>query len=413
MSRHLRIFSSSLLACGLAAGCQNQTAVQPTPPPRVSVVKPLVETIPVYQEENGETEAVEQAIVRARVRGILQKIEVQPDQEVREGTVLFQIEQDQYQAAVQAAQAQVSSANAALVSAQAAVKMADAEIAAADAAISVSQADFDRLDGLLKDGAIAQSEWELSKARLETATAAQQGALAAKDQALADIKNAEAALDKANAQLTDAQLNLSWTTITAPISGRVTRHLVKRGNLVENGTELIEIVKNDPIWANFNISERFLLTLQRQSADGDQSPRDPADTKVFLQRSGDTGFPFEGHLDYVDPRVDQNTGTLQLRAEFPNNHPDQRLLPGLFVRVRVQIGTIENALLVPERAISRDQTGTFVYVVDSDNQAVRHNVTLGPKHGDMLVVLTGITSDDRIIADGLQRVRPGIEVDPG
>ena len=141
--------------------------------------------------------------------------------------------------------------------------------------------------------------------------------------------------------------------------------MVKRGNLVENGTPLIEIVRNDPIWANFTISERFLLDFERESRRQADNSIDPTNVKVQLQRSGDTGFPFEGHLDYYDPKIDQNTGTLQLRAVFENTHDrGSILLPGLFVRVRVEIGQYENALLIPERAIGRDQAGTFVYVVD-------------------------------------------------
>ncbi len=397
----------------LTAGCQTQSAYQPPPPPKVTVTQPVVETIPVYHEENGETEAVEQAIVSARVRGILEEILVESSQVVTQGTPLFRIEQKEYQAALQAAQAKVSSANAALVSAEAAVSVADAAIAAADAEISVTEADFNRLDGLLKENAIAQSEWEASRANLEMATAAKQGVVARKEAALAEIKNAEANVEKANAELTQANLDLEWTVVTAPIDGRVTRTIVKRGNLVENGTELIEIVKNDPIWANFNLSERFLLDLQRESGRDGRQAQDTTNVKVYLKRSGDVGFPFEGNLDYFDPRVDQDTGRLLLRGVFANDDPDKQLLPGLFVRVRIQIGTLEDALLIPERAISRDQAGSFVYVVDSNKKAVRKNVTLGTKFEEQLVVLSGIEAGDSVIVDGLQRVRPGLEVDPG
>ena len=167
--------------------------------------------------------------------------------------------------------------------------------------------------------------------------------------------------------------------------------MVKRGNLVENGTPLIEIVKNDPIWANFNISERFLLDFERASNRNEDNRIDPTNVKVQLQRSGDTGFPFEGHLDYYDPKIDQDTGTLQLRAVFDNKPANGSiLLPGLFVRVRVQIGQYENALLIPERAIGRDQVGAFVYVVGEDNKAVRKNVKLGTKHEDMMVIEAGL-----------------------
>lgn len=190
--------------------------------------------------------------------------------------------------------------------------------------------------------------------------------------------------------------------------------MVKRGNLVESGTPLVEIVKNDPIWANFNVSERFVLDLERTSKREQDNSIDPSNIKVQLQRSGDVGFPFEGHLDYYDPKIDQDTGTLQLRAVFDNKgERGSVLLPGLFIRVRVQIGEYENALLIPERAIGRDQVGTFVYVVDNDKKAVRKNVNLGTKRDDMIVIESGLEPGDSVIVDGIQRVRAGIEVDPG
>jgi RND family efflux transporter MFP subunit len=167
------------------------------------------------------------------------------------------------------------------------------------------------------------------------------------------------------------------------------------------------------MWANFNISERFLLNLEREPKRHRDNSIDLTDIKVQLQRSGDVGFPFDGHLDFYEPKVDQDTGTLQLRAVF-DNKPDQksRLLPGLFVRVRVQIGQYEDALLIPERAIGRDQAGTFVYVVGNDNKAARKNVKLGTKQNDLIVIQSGLDQSDSVIVDGIQRVRPGIEVDP-
>ena len=394
-------------------GCQPHNAYQTPPAPQVTAVKPVVETVPIFLEENGQTEAVEQAVVQARVRGILQEIKFQPNSFVTEGTPLFLIEQQEYLAAVESAEATVTSAKAALETAEAALGVADAGIAAADAAIKVAQADFNRMENLVATKAVAQSDFESARAQLETSLAARQGAVAARVANEAEISNAQAQVVKAEADLKQAELDLQRTVVHAPISGRITKTMVKRGNLVENGTPLIEIVRNDPIWANFTISERFLLDFERESKRKKDDSLDPTNVKVQLQRSGDIGFPFEGHLDYYDPRIDQNTGTLQLRAVFKNS--DDRgsiLLPGLFVRVRVEIGQYENALLVPERAIGRDQAGTFVYVVDTDSKAVRKNVKVGTRHHDMLVIETGLDPSDLVVVDGLQRVRPGIEVDP-
>ncbi len=405
-----------LLVCVLCviSGCKPDSAYKTPPAPKVTTIQPIVETVPFFLEENGQTEAVEQAIVQARVRGILQEIKFEPDSVVTEGTPLFLIEQQEYLAAVTSANATLGSAKASLATAEAAIGVADARIVAADAAIKVAQAEFDRMDSLRASKAISQSEFDAAVAELETANAAKLGVIAAKVADEANVTNAQAQVEKSNADLVQAQLDLDRTIVLAPISGKITKTLVKRGNLVENGTELVEIIKNDPIWANFNISERFLLDLERTSdRDGDKKI-DLSKIKAQLQRSGDVGFPFEGHLDYFDPKIDQDTGTLQVRAIF-DNPPSQEtfLLPGLFVRVRVQLGEYENALLIPERAIGRDQAGSFVFIVDDDKKAVRKNVKLGTKQNDMIVVESGLKKTDSVIVDGLQRVRPGVVVDPG
>ncbi len=401
----------TLAAVGVVGpGCDQPSAFQTMPPRRVTVQKPLVQSVPIYLEENGETESVDQAMVKARVRGLLTEVP-QASEDVTKGTVLFVIEKKEYIAALNSAKALVAAAKADKRSAEAAVDVAQARITATDAAIKVAQAEFKRLDSLLKQKAISQSEWDSARANLDTATAAGEGSLAAKTLAEADVNTAEAALEKANADLEQAQLNLDWTDVVAPIDGRITQPLVKQGNMVENGTELIEITRNNPIWANFNISERFLLNLDRQA--GAQRKVKPNTIPVSLKRSGDPDFLFEGFLDYVGPRVDQDTGTLQLRAIFDNDDPDKMLLPGLFVRVRVQIDTYEDARLIPERAVSRDPAGTFVYLVDQDNKAIRRNVVVGAKYQDMLVIESGIEPSDEVIVDGIQRVQPGVEVDPG
>ncbi len=414
MLRSKLAFNTNWLMFLVFLGCQPTGEYQKPPPPKVTVLKPTVETVPVYLEENGQTEAVEQAVVQARVRGILQEIKFEPNNRVTEGTPLFVIEQQEYLTAVKSAEAALNSAKAEVTSAIANERVVNAKIAAAQAAINEALAEFNRMKSLETSKAVSQSEIDSAKAKLETSTAAKLGAEAEKDTAEAAIENAQARVEQAEADLAQAKLNLEWTVVKAPIDGRMTRTMVKRGNLVESGTELVEIVKNDPIWANFNINERFLLNLERQSRSVAGVPPDPTTMKVFLQRAGDEGFPFEGHLDYYAPKVDQDTGTMQLRAVFKNELGDDNfLLPGLFVRVRVQVGEYENAMLIPERAINRDQVGAFVYVVDDQNKAIRKNVTVGSKYNDLIVIESGISAEDAVIVDGIQRVRPGAKVDPG
>ncbi|MGI9516711.1 MAG: efflux RND transporter periplasmic adaptor subunit [Pirellulaceae bacterium] len=413
MQLFLRLMATVfVLSAGLAiTGCQPASVYQEPPPSKVTVATPIVQTIPIWQEENGETEAVEQALVRSRVSGLLQEIKFQPDEKVEEGRPMFQIEQKEFLAAVQAATASVNSAKAALSSANASLSVADARIAALEAEVAVSQADFNRLSELVEDNAVARSDWEVSQANLATAQAALQGGTAARESAVAEIQNAEAEVEKAEAVLTQSNLELEWTTVTAPIGGRVTRILTKRGNLVENGTDLVEIVQHDPIWVNFNISDRLLLDLEREYGARSDSSQRVTDVTAYVKRSGDTGYPFEGTLDFADPRVDQATGTMQLRGVF-HSQPGKFLLPGLFVRVRIQIGTRENALLIPERALNRDPAGTYVYVMGDDNIPLRTLVTPGPRYQDKIVIEEGLKEGDLVIVDGVQKIRPGVAVNP-
>ncbi len=405
---------SLVTALSMVVGCETESAYQPAPPPKVVIAKPVVKTIPIYHEENGETEAVEQAMVRSRVSGIVEEIKFQPDQTVEKDELLYQIEQKAYLAALESAQAAVSSAEAALASAQADIQVADAGIEAATAQIAADRAEFERMDDLKNSNAISQNEWDTAKAKLGTSEAAKQGTIANKAVAEAQAKNAQAQLDKAKADLRQAELDLEWTKVVAPIAGQINRTLVKEGNLVDPGSELVEITKLNPIWANFNLNERLVLDLEKKHrSEDDATDRfDPTKVKVDLQRLGEKEYLFSGHLDYVDPKINQETSTIQLRAVFDNPEQGNRLLlPGMFVRVRIQLATRENAKLIPERAISRDAVGTYVYVVDAQNIARRKNVVVGPKQ-DGMIVIEDLGADETVIVDGIQRVRPGEEVDP-
>lgn len=200
--------------------------------------------------------------------------------------------------------------------------------------------------------------------------------------------------------------------VRTPIAGRVGKTLIKAGNLVDGNeaTHLTTVIQYDPIYANFNISERSLLRLMEQSPRRGTKEIKKGDVKILLRRAGDTGFPFEGHLDYADLAVDQSTGTYMIRGIFPN--PDLAIVPGLFVRVRIPIGVQEAALLIPERAIGSDQAGKYVFVVNSENRVERRDIVVGVKYTNMVVVEEGLDGEDWVITDGVQRSRPGAEVAP-
>ena len=231
-------------------------------------------------------------------------------------------------------------------------------------------------------------------------------------QARSEYNAALAAVDASRAALDRAELNLQYTDVTTPIAGRVERTLIKLGNLVgDNGaTHLTTVVSYDPIHAYFNISERNLLRAMVKSEDKPRERREIHEVPAFLQRAVDEGFPFEGNLDYADLGVQQSTGTFTLRAIFPN--PDLTIVPGLFVRIRIPIGTIENAVLIPERSVGADQAGRFVMIVVEENLAERRNVELGTKFEEMVVITDGLSGAETVVIDGIQRARPGTRVTP-
>ena len=389
-------------------GCSQPNTYQPSPPPPVTIAKPVAKDITLYLDENGETEAVERAVVSTRVEGVLEQLLFEPGSEVKEGDLLAVIEKNQYLADRDAAQAALAASNAQRLGAEAATHVAKTDLASAVVELERAESEFRREDRLLSENATSRSEWETAKTMRDQARATRDGLQAKIDIAAADLEMAKASVKRAEADLANAKLNLQYTEVKAPIDGRITRTAVKRGNLVSNGTELATIVKNDPIYALFNISERHLLQLGRSSKDN-QEKRDLSTVKVFLKRAGDQGYPFEGHLDYVDPEVDQDTGTLTIRAIFDNT--DRAILPGFFVRVRVPIGKVEGAMLVPEVAVSRDPVGAFLLVVNDQGIVERKNVVLGPKQDDLVAIKSGIEASDSVIVAGLQRARPGEKVE--
>lgn len=356
----------------IAAGCGEPNVYQPPPPPSVTVAHPVKKAVTIYLEETATTEPVERVEIRARVRGFLDRVEFEPGQLVKQGDDLYQIEPEQFQATVDAAAA---------------------ELEAQGANRKRAEIEKTRQENLQRESPGATSEVAVVAAQ-------------------ADFQSAEASVKAARAALKQAELDLSYTEVTAPVNGRVGKTLVKQGNLVgdNEATHLTTVISYDPIYANFNISERDLLELRERSPRENKADVDKEDIKIFLARANDSDFPFEGHFDYADLEVDQSMGTYMIRGIFPN--PDFKILPGLFVRVRVPVGEEPDALLVPERAVGADQLGRYLLVVNSDNVVERRNVVIGTKVGDMVVVSEGLLADELVIIDGIQRARPGLEVEP-
>jgi RND family efflux transporter MFP subunit len=290
---------------------------------------------------------------------------------MKKDDVLFIIEQPPYKAQLEQAQAGLLSAKAELVK---------------------SQAEYDRQSTLRTQD--VSSQVQLDKARAQRDT----------DQA--SVMSQEAGV-------TIAQINLGYTTVKAPFDGIVTRHLVSVGELVggTTKTKLATIVQLDPIYVMFNISEQDLLRIRANLHGRRLTLAELNEVPIEVGLMTEEGYPHKGHLDYVSPDLDPNTGTILVRGIFAN--PTRALLPGLFVRIRIPTGRVDqNALLVPDRALGQNQEGRYLLVVNKDNVVEQRKVQIGQQFGDLRVIDSGLKPDDRVIVSGLQRAIPGKTVDP-
>lgn len=393
---------NALALCLLATfGCTPASnEYQAPPPPEVTTASPVQQSLTIFIEENGETEAVEQADIRARVGGFVEKLSFEPGQLVSVDQELYRIEPDTYEANRNAAAASVEAS-------KASIQVSEAALAAALAEVQKAENDLKRERRLEASNAGSQ-------ATLDAALASRDSALAQQKAAEANIEADKAKLLQAQAQLAQAELDLKYTVVRAPIEGRVSKTEIKLGNLVQVGSTLATVVDQRKIFANFSISDRKLLELVEARPETDEpadSPEDWSKIPVYLQRDGDTDQWLSGKLDYVDQRgIDQKTGTFGLRADFDNQ--DGKLLPGMFVIIRLPVREIPNAILIPERAIVRNQTGSYVMLVGPENQIEQRKVSIGQTLDGWALIKEGLTATDTFVLDGLQRARPGSTVTP-
>jgi RND family efflux transporter MFP subunit len=356
----------ALAVVGLtAAGCGQRNQFQPPPPPTVTVNRPVERPVEEWVVFTGSTRAEKTVELRARVRGYLERIAFQDGASVKEGDLLFVIEKAPFEAEVAAAKASVERASAAL---------------------ELAQANLRRTTQLSASNAISKQQLDVDQAELATA---------------------EANLSAAKATLRQADLNLGYTEIRAPIDGRIGRHLIDVGNLVLPDQTLLAVIEStDPIQAYFNVSERDLMRIDQLAPAGPSAPSPKLEMAL-----GDAGdFEYEGELDFSQLGIDPGTGTSLRRAVFAN--PEGTLVPGMFVRVRVRLGKPEPKLLVEQRALGSDQRGDFVLVVNEKNVVEYRPVELGTSADGMRVITKGLAADEWIVVNGLQRARPGAEVKP-
>lgn len=392
-----------LAVCLFCAACQPKNVYQESPPPDVTVAHPELRTVTDTIDFTGTTEAVEMVDIRARVEGFLISIDFEEGTTVKRDDLLFQIDPRPFQATLAQAKASVELATARELSAQAELARASAEVANAKAQVA-------RIENAIaiSPGAVTREELDLRRTAVLTATAAE-------DAARASIASAKAEIAAGKAMVMQAQLDLDYCKVRSPIDGRAGRKLVDVGNLVgaSESTLLTNVVRYDPVYGFFTVSETDLLKFNRQEIEKRASSTSDAeirlDQKIFLGLGDEEGFPHEGTADYADLAVDQGTGTYLIRGVFPNA---KRLIPpGAFIRIQVPREEIE-ALLIDERAIGRDQAGPYLLVVDPDDKVERRSVKLSGKYHGKQAVSGPISPTDRVIVNGLQRARPGAKVAP-
>jgi membrane fusion protein, multidrug efflux system len=358
---------SALSAVLLVAGCGDSKQPDPAasaPPPAVTVIKVTAAEIKPATNFTGRIEAKNKVDLRVRVDGFLENRLFAEGADVKEGELLFVIEKGFYQAAVDQAKAAVETAEATL-------KLADIDV--------------DRQTQLIQRNVTAQATLDQSIAR--------QG------EARGNMLAQKAALEK-------AELQLSYTDIKSPISGRIGRASVSVGNFVSpSKNALATIVSQDPIYASFPVTQREMLAVRKQRAESKG-----AEYVIFVKLADGSRYPSAGKIDFLDNTVNQGTDTIQVRAIFAN--PDRVLVDGQLVTVVVEEGKGESALLVPQQALQVDQTGPYVLVVDKDNKIQIRRVEIEVARGANIVIRKGLAENELIVTEGIQRVRPGQIVAP-
>jgi membrane fusion protein, multidrug efflux system len=356
----------------MAACAQQQPTAAPPPPPKVTVSQPVNREVVEWEEYTGRLEAVESVEVRARVNGYLQSIHFKNGATVKQGDLLFVIDPRPYQAELERAKA---------------------ELALANARLERTGKDLTRAQMLVRSRAVSEEEV---------------------DTRVSDQRQAQETVQAARATVNAVQLNVEFTQVRAPISGRIGRNLVSVGNLINGGTTqstlLTTIVSLDPIYCYFEADERSYLKGIRQLRNGDRANGRAGKQPVYVALADEENFPHQGSIDFLDNRLDQNTGTITARAVLPN--PDLLLAPGLFARVRLPAGDKSKALMLPPEAVGNDLSQQFVFVVDDQNLAQYRKVTLGPIIDGLRVIRDGLQPGDWVIVKGVQRAKTGAKVDP-
>jgi RND family efflux transporter MFP subunit len=372
----------------LTTGCQHDPGKETLPPPEVTVATPTQREFIDYERFSGRTQPVEQVEIRARVSGYLTKIEFKPGAEVERDQPLFEIDPRPYKAALD---------------------RAEAEVVKADARVERLTAEYARAKVLLAKNAISQEDF---------------------DKTAGDLSEAKAMVKWTKTQVVSAKLDLDFTRIDAPISGLIGDWLVTEGNLVTGGqgetTLLTTIVSVDPMDAGFDVDENTFLRLKKDVREGRIKVERADEIPVKMGLNVDAGtFPYKGTVNFINNAVDPKTGTIRVKARFPNPRPavgSRPLVAGVTASIRVPIGEPRKVFVVPESSLGTDQGQRYLYVVDDNNAATRLDVNPGSLENGFREIIgvkkpaedkyRALEGNERVIVRGLQRVRPGTTVDP-
>jgi RND family efflux transporter MFP subunit len=368
------VWKTALIALVLTlfAGCKQVVAPPALAPPAVTVSQPLQRGVIRWDEYSGYLSSPQTAVVDARVSGLIEEAPFQEGAVVHQGDLLFKIDPRPFLADLD---------------------NKEAAVAQAKATTDKTKADFERSILLLKDQVIAQADYDANKASyLEAA---------------ASLKAAEAALET-------SRLNLEWTDVRAPITGRVSRMNVTVGNLVNGGsgqaTTLTTIVSIDPLYSYINVPENVALRYQKLALQEKKSSVAGANVGCFLQLENETNFPHQGVIDFVDNQVDVNTGTEQIRCVFAN--PTTILTPGLFALTRIPASGRYTTLLIPDAAVNADQNERYLLIVGADDVVQQRPVKLGALFGTLRSITDGLKPGERVIVNGMQSAQSGAKVIP-
>ncbi len=366
---------STAVALTLAGCAKNEAAesaganAAAAPPTQVTVAQVIQRPVNEFDEFTGRFEAIEHVDLRPRVSGYISSVNFVEGTEVKKGDVLFLIDPRPYEAEYKRAKAQLEQARTQL---------------------TLAKSERERAAKLVQSHAISQEEFD-------TRTAGS-------DQAGANVDAAQAALDS-------AELNLTWTRVTAPINGRISRAQVTTGNFVTSGqTMLTTLVSLDPIYVTFDDDEQAYLKYAKQARDGDHASSRGSSNTVLVGLANENGYPHQGVMVFVDNALDPSTGTIRSRAKLDNH--DRIFTPGLFARIQLLGRDKHNALLINDSSIGTDQNVKYVFVVGADNKIEYRPVKLGPIVDGLRVIREGLAQGETIVVNGLQRVRPGAPITP-